>query len=85
MDEQKRQNAVRQDAQQKALQQACAEVQREDLERMVALMVALLPTLDCPECCDQGHRYKYVELSAAFYRDEWEVACLATALMQRRR
>ena len=60
------------------------EIPHEQLLRTVEVMVRLLPTLDCPECCDQGHRYQYVELSASFYRDEWEWAQLSTALLRYR-
>ncbi len=56
----------------------------EHLQRMVEALVRLLPTLECPECCDQGHRYQYIELSAAFYRDEWEWAHFSGALLRYR-
>lgn len=60
------------------------EIPHEELQRMVETLVRLLPTLDCPECCDQGHRYQYIELSASFYRDEWEWAQLSSALLRYR-
>lgn len=58
------------------------QIRQEDLEQMVALMLQALPTLDCPECCDQGQRYQYVELSAQMYRDEWEWACFSVAILE---
>ncbi len=58
------------------------EITSEELQCLVAALVQLLPTLECPACCDQGHRYQYFELSATFYRDEWEWAQLSSALLQ---
>ena len=63
---------------------AQSDIRQDDLERMVALMLQALPTLDCPQCCDQGHRYQYVEMSAQMYRDEWEWACFSVAILEYR-
>lgn len=56
----------------------------EDLERFAAAMANAIPDLDCPECCDQGWRYQYMEKSAALHQDEWEWHCLAIAIARRR-
>lgn len=61
------------------------EIPLEELQLLVAALVQLLPTLECPDCCDQGHRYQYLELSATLYRDEWEWAQLTSALLQHQR
>lgn len=60
------------------------EITLQDLERMAAEMAAAIPELECPECCEQGWKYQYVELSARLYQDEWEWARLAAILLQRR-
>ena len=60
------------------------EVSREDLERLAFAMAQAIPELECPECCDCGVVYQYVERSAALYREEWEWACLATLLIRSR-
>lgn len=56
----------------------------EDLERMAYVMAQAIPELDCPECCDCGVVYQYVERSAQMYREEWEWACLANLLIHYR-
>jgi hypothetical protein len=58
------------------------EVTEEDLMRLAHAMAQKLPDLECPECCDCGWKYQYVELSARFYREEWEWACLSGVLVQ---
>lgn len=58
------------------------EVTQEELERMALAMVQALPELDCPECCDCGVVYQYLERSAEVYREEWEWACLANTLIR---
>lgn len=58
------------------------EVTLEDLERMAAAMAAAIPELECPECCERGWKFEYIELSAQLYQDEHEWACLARALLQ---
>jgi hypothetical protein len=44
-------------------------------------MVQAMPDLDCPECCDCGWTYQYVELSAQLYRDELEWSCLSSTIV----
>ena len=61
------------------------EITSEDLERFAAEMAKAIPGLDCPECCEQGWKYRYMERSAALYRDEWEWHCLALAILRCRR
>ncbi|HYD94516.1 MAG TPA: hypothetical protein VEC01_04260 [Noviherbaspirillum sp.] len=56
------------------------EITQEDLERYAERMARAISDLDCPECCEQGWKYQYVELSCALYREEWEWHCLAVAL-----
>ena len=53
----------------------------EDLERMASVMAQAIAELDCPECCDCGIVYQYLERSAELYREEWEWACLANVLI----
>ena len=60
------------------------EVTDEDLERLTAALAMAIPDLDCPECCEQGWKYRYVEMSAALYRDEWEWHCLFNAIVRYR-
>lgn len=57
------------------------EVTQEDLERMALAMAQAIPELDCPECCECGVVYQYLEQSAEVYREEWEWACLAHTLI----
>lgn len=61
------------------------EITAEDLERFAAAMAHAIPDLDCPDCCEQGWKYQYVEMSAAFYRDQWEWHCLLGAILRYRR
>lgn len=58
------------------------EVTQEDLERMALAMAQALSELDCPECCECGVVYQYLERSAEMYREEWEWACLAHILVR---
>lgn len=60
------------------------EVTIADLERLAAAMAQAIPNLECPECCDCGWTYQYVERSAQLYTEEWEWACLARAIVQYR-
>ena len=53
----------------------------EQIEQMAALMVQAIADLDCPECCDCGWAYQYVERSAELYREEYELALLSRALL----
>ena len=53
----------------------------EELERLAYAMARAIPDLDCPECCDCGWTYQYMEVSAQWYREEWEWACLANTLI----
>ena len=57
------------------------QVTQEDLERLALAMAQAIPALDCPECCDCGVVYQYLERSAQLYREEWEWACLASLLI----
>jgi hypothetical protein len=57
------------------------EITEDVLERLAASMAQAIPDLECPERCDCGWVYRYVELSAEFYREEWEWACLAYAMV----
>lgn len=61
------------------------EITPEDLERFAAAMANAIPDIDCPDCCEQGWKYQYVEMSAALYRDEWEWHCLLNAILRYRR
>ena len=61
------------------------EITLEDLEQLAAAMARALPELDCPECCDQGWKYEYVEKSAALFQEEWEWHCLYHAILRYRR
>jgi len=60
------------------------EITPEDLEQFAAALAKALPDLDCPECCDQGWRYQYMERSAALFQDEWEWHCLAHVIVRYR-
>ena len=60
------------------------EITLEDLEQLAAAMARALPDLDCPECCERGWKYEYMEKSAALYQEEWEWHCLARALVHYR-
>jgi len=60
------------------------EITMEDLEKMAASMAQALPDLECPERCIVDCRHKYVELSAALYRDEWEWSYFAAVLVHYR-
>lgn len=57
------------------------QITMEDLERLAFVMAQAIPDLDCPECCDCGFTYQYVERSAEIYREEWEWACLANLII----
>lgn len=57
------------------------EITYEDLERLAAAMAHHMQDLDCPECCECGPAYHYLELSAEMYREEREWACLASVLV----
>jgi hypothetical protein len=61
------------------------EITTEDLERFATAMADAIPDLDCPDCCEQGWKYQYVEMSAAIYRDQWEWHCLLSAILRHRR
>lgn len=61
------------------------EVTVEDVERYAAAMAQAIPDLTCPECCDCGAVYQYVESSAQLYREEWEWACFSRLLVQARK
>ncbi|HYD60939.1 MAG TPA: hypothetical protein VEC35_11320 [Noviherbaspirillum sp.] len=56
------------------------EITLQDLERFAAELAQAIPDLDCPECCDAGWKYQYMETSAALYREEWEWHCLVVAM-----
>ena len=56
------------------------EISLEELERFAAEMARAVPDLDCPECCEQGWKYRYVEMSATLFREEWEWHCLARVI-----
>jgi hypothetical protein len=60
------------------------QITMEDLERLAYAMAQAIPDLDCPECCDCGVVYQYVERSAQVYREEWEWACLVNLLIHYR-
>lgn len=53
----------------------------EDLERLAAAMAHHMQDLDCPECCECGAVYQYLEASAEIFREEREWACLANVLI----
>lgn len=57
------------------------EVTYEDLERLAAAMAHHMQDLECPECCDCGVVYQYLEASAEIFREEREWACLAGVLV----
>jgi hypothetical protein len=57
------------------------QITMEDLERLALTMAEAIPNLECPECCDCGVVYQYVERSAELYREEWEWACLANGII----
>lgn len=57
------------------------EITLEDLERLAAAMAYHMQDLECPECCDCGPVYQYLEMSAEMYREEREWACLAGVLV----
>ena len=56
------------------------EITLEDLERYAERMARAIPELSCPEQCEQGWKFQYVEMSAELYREEWEWHCFATTL-----
>ncbi len=58
------------------------DVALEDLERMAAAMAQKIPELECPECCDCGWLYQYVEKSAKIYTEEWEWACFSNTIIR---
>lgn len=58
------------------------EVTLEDLQQLAAALAQKIPDTDCPECCDRGVVYQYVERSAKLYNDEWEWACLSSAIIR---
>jgi hypothetical protein len=60
------------------------EITLDDLKRMAMAMAQKIPEIDCPECCDCGWTYQYVELSAGLYQDEWEWACLSDTIVRYR-
>ncbi|WP_151638403.1 hypothetical protein [Noviherbaspirillum aerium] len=57
------------------------EVSIEDLMRYTEAMVQAIPDLDCPECCECGWTYHYVERSAEVFRDEMEWAVLVQTMV----
>lgn len=61
------------------------EITVQDLERLAEAMAQRITDLDCPECCDCGPVYQYMELSVALYQEEWEWALLAHTLHLRRK
>ena len=56
----------------------------EELERLAYAMAQAIPDLDCPDCCECGWTYQYMEYSAQLYRDELEWACLALVLCSKK-
>lgn len=60
------------------------EITLDDLERLAMAMAQKIPEIDCPECCDCGWTYQYVELSARLYQEEWEWACLSASIVRYR-
>lgn len=56
--------------------------QRAQLEQLAERMARGIPDLDCPECCDVGVVFQYMERSAGLYREEWEWACLSHTLVR---
>lgn len=54
------------------------------LEQLAAAMAAAIPTLECPDCCETGWRFTYLEASARRYQEEWEWACFAHTLLRYR-
>ena len=60
------------------------EITQADLEQLAAAMAQAIPDLDCPECCEQGWKYQYVEMSAELFRDHWEWHCLMNAIVRYR-
>jgi hypothetical protein len=58
------------------------EISEAELMRLADAMAQKLPELDCPEHCDCGWRYQYIELSAQLYQEEWEWACFSAVLLQ---
>lgn len=60
------------------------EITDEDLERFAAELARAIPDLDCPECCEQGWKYQYMEMSAEIYRDHLEWHCLMNAIIGHR-
>ncbi|GIZ50363.1 hypothetical protein [Noviherbaspirillum aridicola] len=63
---------------------AADEASDEQIEQMAALMAQAIPELDCPECCDCGWVFQYVERSAQVYQEEYEWALLFQTLLVRR-
>ena len=60
------------------------EVTLDDLEHLALAMAQKLAEIDCPQCCDCGWTYQYVELSSRLYQDEWEWACLSETIIRYR-
>ena len=60
------------------------EITLQDLELLAAAMAKAIPDLDCPECCECGVVFHYVERSSQLYRDEWEWSCFHGMLMEYR-
>lgn len=60
------------------------ELTNEQLEQMAALMAQAIPDLECPECCECGWTFHYIERSAQLYQEEYEWAVLFQALLMRR-
>jgi hypothetical protein len=60
------------------------DISPNDLEHLAETMARAIPALECPECCECGWKFEYLEMSAALYREHWEWACLANALLQYR-
>lgn len=64
---------------------ASSGITTEQIEQMAARMAEAIPDLDCPECCECGWTFQYVERSAQVYQEEYEWAVLFQALIQHRR
>lgn len=63
---------------------ATQKVELEQLEQMAALMAQAIPDLDCPECCEYGWKYQYIEHSAELYQEQYEWAVLFRVISLRR-
>ena len=58
-----------------------SEITTEDLEQLAMKMAMAIPELDCPDCCECGVVFHYIEKSAKLYHEEWTWAFFTESML----